>query len=339
MDLKFLIKKEAKKLGIDLCGIMEYENFNDLREFYQIRIYEKATSEFEELDLDKRLDPRLTMENCKSIIVVAMSYKHNQVRPREYDEGVLSKSSYGCDYHLVLRDKLEKLAKRLSAYIEFEYKYFVDTGPLIDRELAFRSGLGHFGKNCSIINDEYGSYIFIAYILTDLDLEGDPMVEKTCGECSLCVDHCPGGALNGDYTMDSRKCISYISQKKGLISEDERDKLGLRIYGCDLCQDICPKNKNLKLVYHEEFLPKITGGYLRPEELLHMSNREFKSKYGKMSGSWRGKKILLRNGIINLGNGRDKRNLKFLKSIKLEENEDLKTYIKWSIDKIENNID
>lgn len=310
MDIKKLIIEKSKKLNIDLIGFTNSEPFLDLEEYLIYRKINNTFTEFEENDIQKRINPKLTLPSCKSIIVIGLSYNVDFKIKSDYEfKGSLSKSSWGLDYHRVLKYKMDQLIIEIQKIHEFEYKSFVDTGPLIDRELASRAGIGYYGKNCNIINDDYGSFIFIGYILTDLDIEVDNISKiNNCGDCDLCMRACPTKALEKPYKLNPKKCISYLTQTKDHIDPELKKKMGIKIYGCDTCQMVCPKNKDVKKSVHAEFIPEITNGSIDIGELLSMSNKEFKLKYGHMAGSWRGKAILVRNAINVLNNIRNKDN-------------------------------
>ena len=336
------ILDKSKKLNIDICGFTDSSPLYNLREYLIYREENNIMTEFEEKDIMKRIDPKLTLPSCKSIIVIGVSYnvdsqeeaKESTVSNRHltpFPKGYLSRASWGRDYHLVLREKMQALILEIQKVKDFNYRYFVDTGPLIDRELAKRAGIGYYGKNCSIINNEYGSFIFIGYILTDLDLDYSEEMENNCGDCNLCIKACPTGALEGEYKFNPKKCISYLTQTKENIPLDLRKKMGAKIYGCDTCQLVCPKNKGIKKPNHKEFSPEITSGYINIEELLMISNKEFKSKYGSMAGAWRGKNILRRNGIITLGNMKRVEHLNLLISQLKDPNDMIREYAQWAI--------
>lgn len=310
MNVKELIVEKARELNIDKIGFIDGSPLLDLEEYLQCRFDSGLQTEFEEIDIKKRIDAKLAFPNCKSIIVIAISYnveymaeKNNILR------GILSKSSWGLDYHKVLKDKIGKLIEEIQTHVDFDYKSYVDTGPLIERELANKAGIGYYGKNCSIINHDYGSFIFIGYIMTDLDMETDEnKLLSECGECDLCIRACPTNALE-PYKLNPKKCISYLTQTKDIIPLEYRTQMGTKIYGCDTCQLVCPKNKGIKLSSHEEFIPHVTSGYIDILELLNMSNKEFRNKYGSMAGSWRGKNVLKRNALIALGNMKEDDNI------------------------------
>jgi epoxyqueuosine reductase len=333
VNLKELIVDTAHDIGIDMVYFTDCKSNVNLEEYLNYRKENNLNTSFEEEDIKKRIDPKETLPSCKSIIVLGISY-NSDYKIKNYPlKGSLSKSSWGQDYHRVLNDKIKILIDNLKMKIDFEYKSFVDTGPLVDRELAKKSSLGYYGKNCSIINKEYGSFIFIGYILTDLDIDIEkPKIEDDCGDCDRCIRACPTGALEGAYTLNPKKCISYLTQTKEVIPEDLREKMGIKIYGCDTCQLVCPKNKGIKTPNHKEFIPTKTGWSIDIKELLNISNREFKNKYAHMAGSWRGKNTLKRNAIIAIGNMKDEKNIPILLEEKEKDNPKLKEYIRWSIE-------
>jgi epoxyqueuosine reductase len=181
----------------------------------------------------------------------------------------------------------------------------VDTGELVDRAVAQRAGIGWSGKNCSIITPEFGSYVYLGEMITNLPFESDEPMEDRCGSCNKCVEVCPTGALIQGGQLDAQKCIAFLTQTKGFLAEPYREKLGNRLYGCDTCQTVCPENKGKDFHFHEEMEPdpEVAKPLLRP--LLFIRNREFKEKFGPVSGSWRGKKPIQRNAIIGLAHYKD----------------------------------
>lgn len=333
MDLKDYITKKSKQLDIDVIGFSECDPLLNLENYLIERRKQNKEVEFEEKDIEKRINPKLTFSDCKSIIVIGVSYNNEFNKIVDYSlKGKLSKSSWGMDYHIVLEDRIKKLIGEIEKVKKFNYKYFVDTGPLIDRELAKKAGIGFYGKNCSIMNDEYGSFIFLGYILSDLVIETNlNLLKENCGDCSECIKHCPTGALESPYKVNPKKCISYLTQTKDRIPYNLRDFMGNKIYGCDTCQLVCPKNKGVKKPNHIEFIPEDTKGYVNIERLLNISNKEFKEKYNSMSGGWRGRNVLRRNGIIALGNMKDKNNLEILKPFLQDPSPMVREYTAWAI--------
>ena len=181
-----------------------------------------------------------------------------------------------------------------------KFRSMVDTGELVDRAVAERAGIGWSGKNCSIITPEFGSYVYLGEMITNIPFAPDEAIEDQCGECTLCIDVCPTGAIVQGGQLDSNRCVAFQTQTKGFLPDEFREKIGNRIYGCDTCQTVCPKNKGKKNWLHAAFEPEpeLAKPLLAP--LLSMTNKEFKSQFGHMSGSWRGKKPIQRNAIIAL---------------------------------------
>ncbi|MBC7087563.1 MAG: tRNA epoxyqueuosine(34) reductase QueG [Tissierellales bacterium] len=298
-----LIRQKALKIGLDVVGFTYASSLTRVKRTLDDRYMNGLKTEFEIDEISKRIEPKLIMENSKSIIVVGFPYFSNIKHTENSIYGKISMSSWGLDYHIVIRKYLKQLVEELLKIESFEYKILSDTTPLIDREIAYKAGIGYYGKNTNIINDTYGSFIFIGYIITDLllDIYSLP-VESKCDECDLCLRSCPGKAIEQPYKINPMKCISYLSQTKKYLTEEESKIMGKSIYGCDICQIVCPKNKNIKESNFIEFKPYKTNGVVDIKELLLMSKREFDRKYGDMAGSWRGKNVLTRNAIIALDN-------------------------------------
>ena len=211
-----------------------------------------------------------------------------------YSEGNLSLYARGIDYHAVIKEKLSPVSDFIrTLFPDTECEIFADIGPEVDRGLAYEAGLGFYGKNKMLINDDFGSYFFIGYILCDLDLSPDTPLEKTCSGCNRCITVCPGGALGEEF--DINKCASHISQKKGDLTQSEiaiLKKSGL-IFGCDACQRVCPHN-NITPNPIKEFAEDLIHS-LSIEDIEKLSNREFLKEYKNRAFSWRGKGVLERN--------------------------------------------
>ena len=286
------LKDFCKFIGLDCVGIAGVDCYNDLEKVIKHRLLNGYVTGMEEPVIEKRINPKETMENVKSIIVCAFPYYIGN-----FKESNLSKYCYGEDYHIVAKDMLQQICNYISSKIDnFEYKIFADNGPLVDRYLAYLSGIGYFGINNNIITDKYGSYVFIGYILSNYEFKKDIPLEKTCIKCGKCVKYCPGNALLGNYEMNPKRCLSYITQKKGELEEEEEKVLreNRKVFGCDICQDVCPHNKNIPITNIERFKDDIILK-LDNKEIDEISNKEFKRRYGNRAFSWRGKNIIKRN--------------------------------------------
>ncbi len=222
---------------------------------------------------------------AKTLIVCAFSYYSGAAK------GNISRYAQGTDYHSVARKKMEYIVRFLGER-GFSGAAFADTGALNERLLARLSGIAFLGRNQMAISKKLGSYFFIGYILTDCEIEPDAAEGSGCVACGKCVAACPLGALDGDF--DEKKCLSYITQKKGELSEDEISamKKAGTIWGCDICQEVCPHNKNIPVTDIKEFKNDLITN-LEIDETL--SNKEFKRMYENRAFSWRGKNVLIRN--------------------------------------------
>ncbi len=290
--MKKILKNFCNDLGIEYVGIAPIGPYEDLKEILKERINKGYYTGMEEMELEKRVNPKMTMKNVASIIVCLFPYFVGHV-----EDANLSKYTYSIDYHIVVKKKLEEIGTFLKEKIKyFEYQAFVDTGPLVDRYLANIAGLGYFGINNTIITEKYGSYVFIGYILNNYPFEADKSLGKNCIKCGACIEKCPGGAILGDFDMNPSKCLSFITQKKGELSNEEKEllKKNQSIFGCDVCQDICPHNRKIEFTKEKEFKEDLITT-LEKEKIENLSNKEFKKKYASKAFSWRGKKIILRN--------------------------------------------
>ena len=235
---------------------------------------------------DAELYNTMTGSDYKSIIVALFPYYFG-----EDEKSNISMYTYGKDYHRVIRGILEKVCSELGLK---EYAVHTDIGPNIERSLALDAGLCFQGRNALCINDEYGSYFFIGYIATGEELEVDKPLDKSCLNCNKCVEACPGGALGDGFYEE--KCLSAITQKKGELTNWEKGLIKSNGYafGCDICQKVCPHNKNVKKSEINDFVTDIITK-LELSEISKMSNREFMKEYKDRSFSWRGKGVVERN--------------------------------------------
>lgn len=320
MGLEERLKAHARELGLDLVGICSCAPFERDRSALADREARGFRSSFEEREIGRRVEPELLLPGCRSIIAAGICYLPEQDAPPPPDDppglrGWLSRYCRGVDYHRILREKLGRLAAWLQAERPAARVHVcVDTEPPVDRSVAERAGLGFYGKSTMLITREYGTWVFLGEILTDLELQPDEPWTGTCGQCTRCIDACPTGALVAPYTLDSLRCLSYVTQMKGYIPEEYREPLGNMLFGCDICQDVCPYNRRPRLgrTASPELaaLPQV-GGDAGPllERVLGMSNAEFRAWFHPTAAGWRGKTVLQRNAVIALGNSGDARAL------------------------------
>ena len=241
-----IIKSKARELGFDFCGISKAEFLEEeaprldawLNKNYHGKMAYMANH------FDKRLDPRKLVDGAKSVITLILNYYPEQTLPESASDLKLSKYAYGTDYHFVMKDKLKDLVQMMSEAIgEINGRVFVDSAPVMDKAWAKKSGVGWVGKHTNLINREIGSFFFIGEIICDLELEPDGPIKDYCGTCTRCVDACPTDAIVEPYVVDGSKCISYFTiELKKAIPDEVKGKFNNWIFGCDICQDVCPWN-------------------------------------------------------------------------------------------------
>lgn len=315
--LKQEIIEYSQTIGIDKIGFTTASPFDELKNRLIRQQELNYQSGFEEPDLEKRTNPRLLLEGAASIISIAVAYPskmQERVTSKKGERrGIFARASWGQDYHIVLRERLKKLEAFIKEKVpEATCKSMVDTGELADRAVAERAGIGWSGKNCAIITPEFGSYVYLGEMITNLPFESDTPMEDQCGSCTKCLEACPTGALIQGGQIDAKRCISFLTQTKEIIPEEFRDKIGNRIYGCDSCQTACPVNKGKNFHFHPEVEPEpeIAKPLLQP--ILSLSNRQFKEKFGHVSGAWRGKNPIQRNAIMALAHFKEESTLEDL---------------------------
>lgn len=254
-----LIKQKAHELGFSACGIAKArkleEEENRLRNFLDLNY--QGQMGYLANHFDKRLDPTLLVPGAKSVVVVLLNYFPEKLQTGS-NVPVVSKYAYGKDYHLVIKEKLQGLFDYINAEIApVTGRVFTDSAPVLERAWAVQAGLGWIGKNGLLLNKELGSFFFIGELIIDLELYYDqPYTKEHCGSCNQCLSACPTRALLQPYQLDARKCISYLTiELKEAIPEEFKPQLMRRVFGCDICQDVCPWNQKIKAHQIPEFKP------------------------------------------------------------------------------------
>ena len=333
----------ATSIGVDKIGFTTAAPFHELKNRLRRQQQLGYQSGFEESDIELRTEPLKLLEDAESIIAIAIAYPSRmQDAPQGKKgerRGIFCRASWGVDYHTAVRERLQLIEAWLQERVpNVKVKSMVDTGELVDRAVAERAGIGWSGKNCSIITPEFGSYVYLGEIMTNIPFAPDTPIEDECGDCNLCIDVCPTGAIVAPGQLNSQRCIAFLTQTKGFLPDEFRSKIGNRLYGCDTCQTVCPKNKGKLNWIHEEFKPdpEIAKPLLQP--LLSISNKEFKSKFGHVSGSWRGKKPIQRNAILALAHFKEESAMPDLVQVlQKDERPVLRGTAAWAIGKIGTN--
>jgi len=280
------IKKFAKETGFDLVGISKAE-LPGLHADSVERWIEKGfagSMDYMVRDGKRRAYPKEVLPGAESVISLVINYFHPEDPKPSVSAGKVAKYAYGTDYHKIIEKKLKLLTQliREAGGPGTQVKGYVDTGPILEKAFAKESGLGFFGKNTNIITKEFGSFVFLASLITNLELVYDTPHEGGCGSCRICIDACPTGALLGNYELDARRCIAYVTiEAKEEPFQEIKKGIGEWLFGCDICQDVCPYNRKAKTTHHTELYPgKKAGTWVELDRLKEFKDEEeFKLAY------------------------------------------------------------
>ncbi len=278
-----IVIEKAKELGFDLVGFAHAEILNDetdrLKQWLDKGYH--ASMEYMNRNFEKRKDVNNILHGAKSVISLAVNYYTDHHHSGENGFGKVSRYAWGKDYHLVIWEMLEDLEDMLRGIDpDFESISYVDTGPVMDKAWAVRSGIGWMGKHTNVITREIGSWIFLATIITKTEFNYNTPVADFCGSCRACIDACPTNAIVEEYVVDSNKCISFLTiENKGAMPEELKSKFEGWLFGCDICQDVCPwNNKFSSLTNHSGFNPA-GSKEIALNEILEMEPSAFKSRF------------------------------------------------------------
>lgn len=304
----------AAAAGLEMAGIAPADPPAYLQSLLQRRLDEGRATPFEEKDPALRVNAAHLLPGCRSIVVVAMPLPFREEEAPSIaagPRGEVARCARGPDYHLLLTTR----AKRLLSLVKKELhaplngRILVDRSPLVERELARLAGLGWSGENCSLITPAGGSYTALGTILLDRALEPGAPLPQSCRGCGRCREACPTGALREPFIIDPHRCLSYITQAPGVVPAAMRPLMGARLYGCDLCQEVCPHNRELPALPREPDQPAsfpFFPAHPLLEPILQMTRKEFDRTIGLTAAGWRGKSTLQRNAVIALGNSGDR---------------------------------
>ena len=335
--MKEAIRQQARKLGFDDCRFTTASSPEHASQFIGW-IADKNHGEMAwiERNAERRIDPQKVLPEAKSVICLAASY-HTETPSSAVDFssfGLIARYAQFKDYHDVLAERLKALADfiDLAAGCEVHSLWYVDTGPVLERDFAQRSGLGFIGKHTNLISRNFGNWIFLAEILTTLELEPDEPERNRCGNCTRCMTACPTGAITKPFQLDARKCISYLTiELKGPIPVEYRKAVGNRIYGCDDCLAACPWNR----FAHEGSLmkPHSRNDLNQPDllELLRLDDAQFKSKFDGTPMLRTKRRGLLRNVCVALGNTADASALPALETATRDREPLIAEHAKWAM--------
>lgn len=313
-------------------GFVKARIFTELKE--NLQKYQEINHDLKILEnnIDKRINPYLLYKDVKTIIVIIFPYAKS-IANIENKTHIVSRSSWGIDYHLVIKEKLKKVELLLNN-LGKEAVILVDNHPLHERHLAYLAGLGNYGKNTLLINPEYGSFFFISLVLTNLVIEEDkPSFIDICKDCNRCLKACPTKAISEKRFLNARRCMSYLTQSKEEIPREYLSKFTKFTFGCDLCQLACVYNNKEQTSILKEFFPQGLE-IIKVKDLVNLSNKTFKEKYHSLAASFRGKNVLLRNALLVSSNNLDYEDLKDLDKINTNDHKMLKQAVNYAKEKI-----
>lgn len=302
------IKDQARHLGFQCCGITTADRLG--RADY-LRAWLEAgragSMAYLHRYFEQRVDPRRLMPGAQSVIVVALSY--HRPRPQRPADGVprgqVAAYAWGDDYHDVVREKLHRLADaiRERAGGEAATRVCVDTAPVLERELAARAGVGWIGKNTLVLNRDLGSTFFIGVVVTTVRVEPDAAVQDHCGSCTRCLEACPTAAFPAPYQMDASRCVSYLTiERREPVPESLQAAIGDWVFGCDVCQDVCPFNRHVTEASEPRFAPRPPGAFPALEELLRWTEDDYRRVLKGSAMKRATPAMLKRNAAIALRN-------------------------------------
>lgn len=306
------IRNHGKRQGFDLVGFANADPFirDESAAIDRIRMgLMDGLPWYTEERVHKANNPRLLLKDAKSIVSLGISYQTGDPSPGQPGPtGRVARYAWGDDYHGVIKEKLRLFVDGLPKLVgkPVRTRVFVDDGPMNDRAAAERAGLGWFGKNTNILTQSHGSWVFLSQVIIDLELKPDSPLSKNCGDCVLCIDECPTGAIVAPYVIDNRRCISFLTiELRGSIPRELRPLIGDWVFGCDICQDVCPVNRKSSISREQAFQQRHDFGAPALIPLLALDDEGFRQRF-KKSPIKRAKRIgLQRNVCVALGNIKD----------------------------------
>jgi epoxyqueuosine reductase len=325
----------ALEVGFDLAGVASPDPPPELLHFARwLARGHAGEMAYLTSQADRRSDLRVAFPWARSVIAVGLQYDtpHPYSTEAEADAWI-ARYAWGDDYHDVLKALLERLVERLSSEVgPFQARTYVDTGPIVERAYAAAAGLGAWGKNTCLLHPEHGSWFFLGEAVTDLPLVPDAPRPDMCGSCTACLDACPTGALPAPYELDATRCISYLTiEVKGAIPEDRREGLGRHVFGCDICQDVCPWNRKRRHRGGAPFEPR--DGLVAPdlEGLAGLSDEAFRETFRRSPVKRAKRRGLLRNVAVALGNSGDRAKRPILERLAADEDPLVREHARWAL--------
>ena len=341
-ELSALVRDYALRLGFDLVGIAPaagYGRENDLFREWIDRGY-AGEMKYLERGLPSRKEIGRVLEGARSVVSCALNYNTENPRSTEVSgngRGWISRYAWGDDYHDVMGEMLSDLARYMRDVSPrgAAARTYVDTGPVMEKAHAGRSGIGWLGKNTCVINQRAGSWLFLGEVITDMELEFDGPAADRCGTCTRCIDACPTDALVEPYVLDARKCVSYLTiELKGKIPPGLREGVENNVFGCDVCQDVCPWNRDALSTTRKSFLPR--PGLLAPEleRLMELSPGDFAEVFAKSPVKRAKRRGFMRNVLVAVGNSGNREYIEYARKLLRDEEPLVRAHAVWALWKL-----
>jgi len=332
------IKVKAREFGFELVGVAPLSTSPEA-EFYTEWLARGYAGEMDYLKhgRETRLDPAPLLPGARSLIVCALNYHTDRpLTSLDPERGWVSRYAWGADYHKVLQTRLKRLAEWIRQETRVGTRVYVDTGPLLERVYAKYGGVGWFGKNTCIIDQKVGSWIFLGCILTELELAYDTPAPDRCGSCTRCIDACPTDAIVEPYVLDSRKCISYLTiELRGSIPESLREGVGHHLFGCDICQDVCPWNRRAPFTSEEKLEARPELFWPSLDHLLDLDDEGWRHLIRGTSMNRAKVRGLIRNLMVVVGNSGLKRFRKKVERFLAHSDETVRSHADWAVRKLD----
>ena len=336
-----MIRRASEAHGFDRCAVARIEELPAavrLREWLHRGM--QGSMQWMARTADRRCDPKLVVPGAKSVVIVAVNYHTDVPTAHEPDEACISRYAWGNEYHRVLGDGLESFyAELCDLFPGLNGRWYVDTGPVLEKAWAERAGLGWIGKHTNLIHRDLGSWIFLGALILDIELETGSAHGDYCGTCSACIDVCPTDAIVAPYVLDSRRCISYLTiENRGAIPPEFRRAIGNRVYGCDDCQDVCPWNR----FAHEgaraiDFAPRPGTSGAKLIDLLALTEEEFRARFKDSPVLRAQRRGFVRNVAVALGNSGDPRAVTPLVQQLDDDDELVRGHVAWALGELGGN--
>src|SRR5438105_13734779 len=328
------LERLAEELGLDVVGAARAEPYEEterhIRERRQRGLF--ADMRFTMTQPEVSCHPETLLENARTVVSAALCYWEAGREPGP-GEGRLPRYTW-TDNYAELREKLDELGRRLGG----NYRVLVDANQHVDRQAASRAGVGFYGKNTLLITRKYGSWVVLGTLVTDVDLEPTAPLDLDCGSCRLCIDACPTGALDEPGTLDATRCLSYWTQAPAPLPAEYRSELEDRVYGCDICQDVCPWNRGVERRRGDEPLPAGAEPVVSLVEWLEAEDDELRRRYERLYVPRNDPRYLRRNAIVALGNSGGAEHRPALAAYAESEDELLSEHAEWALERLEERI-